>query len=244
MALKITATNYVPIHASNINGLLDLTVETADVTLVFPRARWRCTRDRQWLEAASEPFRFVNLDHEGRFQQAALSAALRLRLSSYPTDIPKRSAEEPREMAKISDVYSGEFVSADQLPRGTRLNAIITATSVEQVGQDQNKTPKVVLSLRATDGRPWPRRLVLNKTNGLVLASSYGDETSNWVNRPVEIWSEPVVFQGRSVMGIRMAAPMAQAPAPNGATTAGIPLPQPAQLAPSLPEEIDDSIPH
>ena len=106
-------------------------------------------------------------------------------------------------MAKVSDVYAGDYVAAAELQNKGRISALIVEADVEAVGQDQ--TQKVVLVLKNPDGRTWPRRLVLNKTNGLILASAYGDDTNAWPGQAVEVWAEPVQFQGRMVQGIKLA---------------------------------------
>lgn len=130
-------------------------------------------------------------------------------------------------MAKISDVYAGDYVSAGELPDGRRIAAVIVFAGIEQVGQDQQQ--KVVLTLRAPDGRPWPRKLVLNKTNAGILASVCGDETTAWTGRAIEIWKEPVSFQGKIVPGIKLSAG-APPPLPSG-TAMAIPMPAPAPAA-------------
>lgn len=146
-------------------------------------------------------------------------------------------------MPKVSSVYSGDYVTATELPTGRRITAIVTAVAVEAVGQEQQQ--KVVLELQNPNGRAWPRRLVLNKTNALILSSAFGDDTVAWPNRAIEIWAEPVNFQGRIVQGIRLNV-VTQAPA-NGN---GAHLPVPTTAAPASPGRpgsaapmVDDEIP-
>jgi hypothetical protein len=124
-------------------------------------------------------------------------------------------------MPKISDVYAGDYISAAQLPDGRRVPAFISAAVAEEVGQD--KATKVVLTLKAHDGRLWPRGLVLNKTNALMLVSAYGDDTSAWIGRPIEVWKEPVQFQGKIVPGIKIAPGQQPPPAAAGAIPLGPP---------------------
>ena len=107
-------------------------------------------------------------------------------------------------MVKVSDVYGGNYVTAAELPTARHVLAEIAAAIAETVGRDQ--TVKLVLDLRSRDGRPWPRRLVLNKGNGLILASAYGDDTNDWIGKAIELWSEPTQFQGKDMMGVRLAA--------------------------------------
>jgi hypothetical protein len=139
-------------------------------------------------------------------------------------------------MAKVSEVYSGNYVQASELPKGQRVTAVIVAAEAENIGQDQQL--KIVLTLRHQDGRAWPRRVVCNKTNGLILSAALGDDTIHWPGRTVQLWSEPVTFQGRLTQGIRM-LPLAPPPGNSGA----IPMPPPvAATAPHSRSVFDDGV--
>ena len=71
--------------------------------------------------------------------------------------------------------------------------------------------------------------MVLNKTNSSVLAAAYGDDTAAWLGKGVEIWTEPTMFQGKVVAGIKVAPVIPSAAAGNGAAVTS------AHLSPSLP---------
>lgn len=126
-------------------------------------------------------------------------------------------------MTTIDDIYAGDYITADELPDGRRIPAVIAFAAVEEVGQDQRK--RVVLTLRAPDGRPWPRKVVLNKTNAGLIAAVAGKEFSTWSGRPLEVWKEPVSFQGRIVSGVKVSAVASGVP---GGTSLAIPMPAPA----------------
>jgi len=147
--------------------------------------------------------------------------------------LPANPIHQERDaMPRVSEVYSGDYVTAGELQGKGRVPAVIAQASVESVGQDQ--VQKVVLSLASRAGQAWPRRLVLNKTNSLILASAYGDDTDGWLDRQVEVWAEPTQYQGRVVPGIRLAPAVAPA--------IQMPPPVTAQAAPKTPD-LDDSIP-
>jgi hypothetical protein len=130
-------------------------------------------------------------------------------------------------MVDMTAPYAGDFVRADELPEGQRLQAVIRFAGVEQVGQDQ--TPKAVLSLaRAEDGKPWPRKVILNKTNALILTAAFGRDGAGWINQTITVWREPVQFGGKMVPGIKVAAGNQAPPSSSGA----IPLPGPIAPAP------------
>jgi hypothetical protein len=179
---------------------------------------------------------------------------------------PRRPvAGEPSEnmeeyMPRISDIYAGDYITAAQL-QGRRVPAVISTAEAEEVGQD--RAQKVVLRLRSPDGRAWPRGLVLNKTNGLMLAAAYGDDTAAWIGQAIEVWAEPVQFQGKIVQGVKVAAsllrpqaaaiPLAGPASPNGAapssTAPAAPAPSSAAPPPGGPtwsgpgSDLDDEIP-
>jgi hypothetical protein len=115
-------------------------------------------------------------------------------------------------MPSVSLIYSGEFLIASQLPAGRRIPARINAVSVETLGQGSEQSQKLALELVSQDGRAWPRRVILNKTNASILANAFGDEAGNWSGNAIEIWQEPVSFQGRVVAGVKV-APVLQPPA-------------------------------
>jgi hypothetical protein len=130
-------------------------------------------------------------------------------------------------MAKVSETYAGAFVTGAELqPLGQRRQAVIHQAVQEIVGQE-NAQPKIVLDLVSRQGQPWPRRVVLNKTNALALANAFGDDTDAWPGKPIEIWGETVMFRGKATPGIRLAA---------AATTASA-LPPPTAPAPTEPKD-------
>jgi len=115
-------------------------------------------------------------------------------------------------MAKVSETYAGAFVTGAELqPLGQRRQAVIHQAVQEIVGQE-NAQPKIVLDLVSRQGQPWPRRVVLNKTNALALANGLGDDTDAWPGKTIEIWGEMVMFRGKAIPGIKLAAATASVP--------------------------------
>jgi hypothetical protein len=142
-------------------------------------------------------------------------------------------------MAKVSETYAGAFVTGAELqPLGLRRSALIHQAVQELVGQE-NATPKIVLDLVSKQGLPWPRRVVLNKTNALQLAAAFGDDTDDWVGKSIEIWGEMVMFKGKATPGIRLAA---AGSAPAGGRAAGPAVP--ALINVPNGEGADDEIPY
>jgi hypothetical protein len=136
-------------------------------------------------------------------------------------------------MPKVSETYSGQYLNASELtPLGQRRRAMVHAAALEMIGQDANKSQKIVLSLVSPKGAPWPKDVVLNRTNAMQLSTAYGDDTDGWLGKTVEVWSENVMFQGRMVPGIKI-----------------MPVPTPIAAAIALPAgnsagaELNDEIP-
>ena len=118
-------------------------------------------------------------------------------------------------MANINEIYQSEFLRADQLG-GQPRRAVIEATTVEVLGQGENAQQKLVLKFKGAK-----QRLPLNKTNALSLASAWGPNTDNWIERKVELRPERVLFSGKMVDSIRLhPAPAAPAAAPAAAPVA------------------------
>jgi hypothetical protein len=147
-------------------------------------------------------------------------------------------------MPSVSLIYSNnEFLIASQLPAGRRITARIHGTSVETLGQGLEQSQKLALELVSQDGRPWPRRVILNKGNASLLANAFGDEADGWGGQLIEIWQAPVEFRGRTVAGVKV-APVHQPPArvqqPQAARGSGNGAGIPEQ---TLEDELGDDIP-
>jgi hypothetical protein len=109
---------------------------------------------------------------------------------------------------KISETFRSKYLKASDL-QGKTVEAEIELVTEEEVGELREKKPVVYF-------RGKQRGIVLNLTNASVLQSSFGDETDRWIGKPVVVFVEPTLFQGRRVDGLRLraAAPAAPSPSP------------------------------
>ena len=135
-------------------------------------------------------------------------------------------------MPKVSDVFAGEFYNASHFTEHP-VSGIIVSVVAEQIGRPP--TVKLVLDLRNADGSVWPRRLPLNRSNSVALGKVFGDDTDNWVNRAIEVWSAPTTFDDKPTMGVMVA------PAANGAGGSVIVMPAPAKTQGG--GDLNDAIP-
>jgi hypothetical protein len=99
----------------------------------------------------------------------------------------------------FSEVFPSNYLKASDL-NGRRKSLIIHKVLMEEIGEDGTKKP--VIEFDNTD-----KRLVLNKTNGSVIAEAYGDEMDKWTGKPIELFPSKVQFSGRLVDAIRVSIP-------------------------------------
>lgn len=111
-------------------------------------------------------------------------------------------------MPSATQLYNtGRWLNAADLqPLGQRRTAIVHAVEEAQVGQGNDMKTQLNLSLTSRQGQPWPKTLLLNKGNTLQMVAAYGDDYDGWVGKMIDIWSENVLFQGRTVPGIKITA--------------------------------------
>ena len=98
---------------------------------------------------------------------------------------------------KYSERFKGRYFKAADLKNKSRR---LTIASVED--EDVGGEPKVVIRFDECD-----QGLVLNKTNGSVLAEAYGDEMEDWVGKSVILKPDKTDFNGQRRDCIRVAIP-------------------------------------
>lgn len=129
-------------------------------------------------------------------------------------------------MAKFSEMYGGTFLTAADLPAGREISLMVDHVQPEKL---EDAVKLVVYFVGKTKG------LVLNKTNGSVLASAYGDETDVWTGKTVVLFRTQTMFGGKMVDALRLRIP-ASDKVPLSPTMAPLPpvqpQPQPVQQPP------------
>ncbi len=105
---------------------------------------------------------------------------------------------------KISKLFPSKFLKADDLD-GHEVECAIHEIRVEDLTGD-GRERKPVLYFEGKD-----KGLVLNKTNSMVIAGSYGEDTDGWQGKPVVLYGTTTQFQGKLVpcIRIRTKAPVA-----------------------------------
>lgn len=114
---------------------------------------------------------------------------------------------------KISDLFPSKFVKAADL-NNKPVTLTITKLVVEKMGHGAEEERKPVLYFRkATKG------LVLNRTNAMIIAALYGNESDEWEGKRITIYPTKVRAFGSIQDCIRVreeipAQPKPQAKAP------------------------------
>jgi len=96
---------------------------------------------------------------------------------------------------KISQAFPGEWLKASDIGEKKIKVTIQTCHMHEFTGEGE----KPIVTFKDKD-----RGLVLNKTNANILLAGLGDETDEWTDREIFLYSAKVNFQGNIVDGIRV----------------------------------------
>jgi hypothetical protein len=98
-----------------------------------------------------------------------------------------------------SSIYPSKYWKAADVESGPRILQI-DGLEMERMGDGETKP--VLYFHHETKG------LVLNKSNGNVLADLFGDDTDDWAGKRIEMFSVPTEYGGRSVQGLRLREPV------------------------------------
>jgi len=135
---------------------------------------------------------------------------------------------------RVSDMFGGKYLKAADIATPTIF--YIQTIQPEPIGQENESKP--VLRFHNES-----RGFVLNKVNAIELSGWLGDETSSWINQPIELFATTTLFSGRMVPCLRVRKPNlppAPQPIPQPAPTPQ-PIPQPAPLpVPAPPSDFNE----
>ena len=137
----------------------------------------------------------------------------------------------------INDAFPSKWLKAADLKGHPPVSVVIREVTLEEVGDDKETKPVVYF-----EGKKLG--VVLNKTNGAMIAHFYGSETDGWRGKQILLRCEPVAFAGKIVDSIRVSVDEAtQYQAEQNATQANLE----QELPPSTPQvaadPFDDDIP-
>ena len=98
---------------------------------------------------------------------------------------------------KVSEAFPSKYLSANDIPED---NIRLIMDHVETT-ELEGKQKLVLFFKRAKKG------MILNKTNASNIAAAYGDDTDDWLEKELVLFTTWVDYQGKSVEAIRVRAP-------------------------------------
>jgi arabinogalactan endo-1,4-beta-galactosidase len=101
---------------------------------------------------------------------------------------------------KMSEEFPSKYLKAADL-QGREVRVTMAHVEREKIGDDA----KPVLYFKGKD-----KGVVLNKTNAGTISDAYGDDTEDWFDQPLILFSVMVDFQGKVAPAIRCRVPTAK----------------------------------
>jgi len=98
---------------------------------------------------------------------------------------------------KVSEEFPSQYLKASELG-GRELRVTMGRVEREEIGTDK----KLVLYFKGKE-----KGLVLNKTNANTIGDAYGDDTDDWYDQPLILFSIRTEYQGKPVDGLRCRVP-------------------------------------
>lgn len=130
----------------------------------------------------------------------------------------------------VSALKQSKFLTQVEVGKGT----LLTIREIVQDNVAKEGAPEELKHIMFFE--ELEKGLVLNSTNGNLIASFLGDETDDWTGHQVVLYSDPsIMFGGKRVGGIRCRQPRNQATSPMPQTVRPAPA-RPAARQASRPE--------
>ena len=98
----------------------------------------------------------------------------------------------------ISKLFDNRFLKSDDIG-DTNLVCTIDRVELEVLGYGESRDEKAVVYFKEID-----KVLVLNKTNATSISRMYGDDTAEWKNKKIALYTKEVDYRGETFLGIRV----------------------------------------
>jgi len=106
---------------------------------------------------------------------------------------------------KMSEEFPSKYLKATDL-KGREIKLTMAHVQSEEVGMKNGQPDfKPVLYFKGKD-----KGVVLNKTNANTLSDFYGDDTDDWLDQPIILFSVMTEYNGKSTPGLRVRIPTAK----------------------------------
>jgi hypothetical protein len=96
---------------------------------------------------------------------------------------------------KMSELFPSKYLKAEDFAEGAR-TLKIKGVKIEEMNDGKEKPAITFFDV--------DKILVLNKTNGNVLVSLFGDDTDSWCGKPIQVFATSTDFAGKMVDCIRL----------------------------------------
>ena len=112
---------------------------------------------------------------------------------------PAKLAKPEENDDAFNDMYGSAWVSPDDVKKPFRTTIEDWERQTFNVPGGKGEKDKIVLTLKGVK-----KKLVLNKTNALSLASKFGKVPANWVGKQVLVKKEMTSYAGKPTPGVRI----------------------------------------
>lgn len=114
------------------------------------------------------------------------------------TDTKPTAKNRKNKRMKLSEAFPSNYLKAEDL-NGRDVHVWIQSVEMQEIGQGREKQNKPVLTFKGKQ-----KQFVCNITNAKTIAKLYGDDTDDWIGKPITLCSREVEFQGDMVLAIRV----------------------------------------
>jgi len=97
---------------------------------------------------------------------------------------------------KMSEAFPSLYVSAADLQGKVHI-VVIESCTMQEVGQNKDIRPVLTFQGRS-------KGMVLNKTNGSVIADIYGDDTDGWIGKSIQLYPTTTMYGPKRVPCVRV----------------------------------------
>lgn len=121
---------------------------------------------------------------------------------------------------KITDAFPSNYLKSTDL-QGRSVRVQIDRVQTEELGRDRETKPILYFQGKS-------KGMVLNRTNAMVIAAAYGDDTENWTGAEIELYAAIVEMGGKQMEGLRVRIPARRPAVPPQQGPGGPPAGHPA----------------
>jgi hypothetical protein len=101
---------------------------------------------------------------------------------------------------KLNDMFPARYVKSEDFAPGEKRTLTIRDVDMMDLGQDEEKETKPVITFRQKDAKPF----VCNKTNAQTISELWGEDTDDWMGKDITLYVTKVSSFGKMVPGIRI----------------------------------------